>query len=107
MCNFAAKLKIMTFEEIKQIPDLQIEVTPQVEDAFYFVHSLQSELPESTDEETPEQYEERLDAFIDAGLNAAKRIMELPYDEKWKAINTAYRMIDNIDKYGVPCAAWT
>ena len=40
----------MTFDEIKRIPDLQIEVTPAVEDAFYFLRGLEADFPESPDD---------------------------------------------------------
>lgn len=97
----------MTFDEIKQIPDLQIEVTPAIEDAFYFLRSLETEMPDITDEESPEDYEARLSALYDPANNAGNRLADLPEDEKWQAIRAAYQMIDNIRKYGIPCAAWT
>lgn len=81
----------MTKEEIARTPDLQIEVTPAVEDAFYFLQGL----------------EKREDDMTDAQLNAGKRLESYPRDECMEAVRNAYRMLDNISKYGIPCAAWT
>ena len=99
-------LNNMTFDEIKRIPDLQIEVTPAVEDAFYFLRGLEADFPESPDNETPEEYDERLSKFFDPSINAGKRLGELEETEKWQAVNSAYQMIDNLKKYGVACAEW-
>ena len=96
----------MTKAETLQIPDLQVNVTPAVEDAFYFIHSIEKELPDATEEETVEEYEARLDAIVQPGINAGNRLIGLSEEEKWQAIHEAYRMIDNLKKYGVPCAAW-
>ena len=81
----------MTKEEIAQIPDLQINVTPAVEDAFYFLQGL----------------EKREDDITDAQVNAGKRLEKYPRDERMEAVHYAYKMLDNIDKYGIPCAAWS
>ena len=97
----------MTLDEIKRIPELQIDVTPAVEDAFYFLRTIDSKLPDPTDDEPLEEYEARLDAIVDPGIHAANRLNDLPEDEKWQALHEAYRMIDNLKKYGVACAAWT
>ena len=96
----------MTFEEIKRIPDLQINVTPAVEDAFYFLHSLEKEVPDPMDNETAEDFDARLEASIQPAINAGNRLTLLPAIERQVAIHEAYRMIDNLKKYGVPCAAW-
>lgn len=96
----------MTFEEIKQIPDLQVDVTPAVEDAFYFLQSLDKELPDATEEETLEKYEARLASLVDPGLRAGSRLASLPPQERTDAMLEASRMMDNLKKYGVACAAW-
>lgn len=81
----------MTFDEIKNIPDLQIEVTPAVEDAFHFLYGM----------------EKRDGDLTDAQSNCGERITkEYSKEEAKEAIRKAYQMIDNIDKYGVACAAW-
>ena len=81
----------MTKEEIAQIPDLQIEVTPAIEDAFYFLQGA-----------------ERRDGDIsDAQVNAGKRLEKYPRNERMEAVHYAYKMLDNLDKYGIACAAWT
>lgn len=97
----------MTSEEIKNIPDLQIEVTPTVEDAFYFLQSLENELPDIREDETCEEYEERLDKLTNPSLHAGDRLAQIPYKERMEAIGKAYQMIDNLKKYGVACAQWT
>ena len=96
----------MTPEEIKKIPELQIEVTPAIEDAFYFLQSLEKDLPDPSDEESPEDYEQRLKTTADPALHAGARLEKLPYDERMEAVRIAYRMIDNLEKYGIPCAEW-
>ena len=80
----------MTFEEIKQIPDLQIEVTPIVEDAFYFIQSLEGSISD------------------EAGIKAAERLQSEGYtkDEIRNALVSADKMIGNLKKYGVACAEW-
>ena len=80
----------MTFDEIKQIPDLQIDVTPAVEDAFHFLYGL----------------EKGQDSMTEAQLRCGKHLEQYPENEKKQAIHEAYRMIDNISKYGIACAAW-
>lgn len=80
----------MTFEEIKQIPDLQIEVTPAVEDAFHFLYGLESSV----------------DDITDAQARCGEHLREYEKEEQQMAVHTAFKMIDNIKKYGVACAEW-
>lgn len=82
---------MMTKQEALLIPDLQIEVTPAVEDAFYFLQGL----------------EKMEDDITDAQVNAGKRLEKYPRDERMEAVHYAYKMLDNLDKYGIACAAWT
>ena len=81
----------MTKEEILNTPDLQIEVTPAIEDAFYFLQGV----------------EKHDDDISDAQVNAGKRLEKYPRDERMEAVHFAYMMLDNLDKYGIPCAAWS
>jgi hypothetical protein len=81
----------MTHEEIKKIPELQINVTPAIEDAFYFLQGV----------------EKREDDITEAQANAGKRLEKYSREERMEAVQCAYKMLDNIDKYGIPCAAWT
>lgn len=107
MFNFAPfNDTTMTFDEIKRIPDLQIDVTPSVEDAFYFLNSVESALPEQQQDETIEQYEKRMQASTEHIKGAGERLQKLSEDDRHKAIQDAYKMIDNIRKYGIPCAQW-
>lgn len=80
----------MTIDEIRQIPDLDINVTPLVEDAFYFLKALGGELSK------------------DAGNKAVERMNRLGYDvqEIQEALLTAERMMGNIRKYGIACEEW-
>ena len=80
----------MTFDEIKQIPELQIEVTPEVEDAFYFLHGVI----------------EKAGNVSEAQSRCGEHLKYYPLDVQKKAIEKAMKMIDNIEKYGVACAAW-
>lgn len=101
----------MTVDEmVERMLDLDIKVTPEVEDAFYFVRMLEEEgkkdLDEGNDSESVEEYEEKLKNYYDPANNAGKRVAELPSDVRLDAIRKAYKMLDNIKKYGVPCSEW-
>lgn len=80
----------MTFDEIKQIPDLQVEITPAVEDAFYFLYGVITKAGNAT--EAQEHCGEHLKGY--------------PLDVQKQAIADAMKMVDNLEKYGVACAAW-
>jgi hypothetical protein len=83
--------------------DLDINVTPAIEDAFFFLSTTENE---DTDDfligETAEEYEQRAQACINAG----NRLQKLPYEERMQAIHQAHRMIDNIQKYGKAANNW-
>ena len=82
----------MTFEEIKQIPDLQVEVTPAVEDAFHFLYGT----------------EKNKENITEAQVLCGQRLnSEYSAEECKEAIKRAFKMIDNIKTYGVACAQWT
>jgi hypothetical protein len=69
--------------------DLDIEVTPLVEDVFYLVLALEKKI-------SGKQGEKIFD-----------RIKGKWSEEEYlAAIQTARKMIKNIEKYGVACAAW-
>ena len=93
MFNFAKLITTqMTFEDIKQIPDLQIEVTPAVEDAFHFLYGV----------------EKNGENITDAQVHCGQRLeKDYTKEESKQAMKIAYKMLDNTDKYGIPCAAWT
>ena len=81
----------MTFEEIKNIAELQIEVTPAVEDAFYFLNGIENSVSD----------------INEAQILCGQRLRSVYSEEEAKdAIKKAYMMIDNIKKYGIACAAW-
>ena len=81
----------MTFEEIKNIPDLQIEVNPAIEDAFYFLNGIENSVSD----------------ISEAQILCGQRLHSFYSEEEAKdAIKKAYMMIDNIKKYGIACAAW-
>lgn len=86
--------------------DLNIEVTPAVEDAFYFLRSTENEIPEPKEDEPVELYEARLDAMYENSAKAGERLAKIPYEERMSAIRSAHKMIDNLKKYGVACAEW-
>lgn len=80
----------MTKEEAKQVADLQIKVTPAIEDAFHFLYGVENEEEDITD----------------AQANAGKRLEKYSREERMDAVHYAYQMIENIEKYGVACAEW-
>ena len=93
------------------IPDLRIEVTPAVEDAFYMLRDIDTtdlDMRTASEEdwhtkELLEQYEKDL-ATQDA---IGERFMTIyPPHERNKAVVTALKMIENIEKYGIACAEW-
>ena len=107
----------MTKDEAMKIPELCIEVTPLVEDAFYAFREIDDkELQERLDN-LPDDYvsgDAETDALmekfykdIESAENARLRFMQGSPEERFKAMNAAYQMIENLEKYGVPCAEWT
>lgn len=106
----------MTKDEALKIPELCIEVTPLVEDAFYAFREIDDkELQERLDR-LPDDYvsgDAKTDALmekfysdIESAENARMRFMQGSPAERLKAMNAAYQMIENLEKYGVPCAEW-
>ena len=79
----------MTFNEIKNIPELQIKVDALTEQCFYVKMAC---LGRISDEAGEKNYN-----------NIKGRYTKDEYD---KAFSTANKMIENIDKYGVACADW-
>lgn len=79
----------MTFEEIKQIPDLQIEVDDLTEQCFYIKMALNGRISDKSGEKNWD--------------NIKGKYSEQEYKV---ALETADKMIENLDKYGVACAAW-
>ena len=79
----------MTFEEIQQIPDLQIEVDDLTEQCFYVKMAI---LGRISDEMGEKNYNNIKGKFSE--------------DEFKMALTKAEKMIQNLDKYGVACADW-
>lgn len=80
----------MTKEQALLIPDLDIEVTGLVEDAFYLKLAVDGKISE------------------EEGQKAAAR-MHNQYENSEQltdALNTADEMIHNLECYGVACLAW-
>lgn len=80
----------MTKDEALKIPDLYVEVTPEVEDAFYFLYPV-------------ENGQEPTDASSSAGVRLS-RIKDRA--RLSQTIQSALRMIENVRKYGVACVDW-
>lgn len=80
----------MTKEQALLIPDLNIEVTDLVEDAFYLKMAVDGKISE------------------EEGQKAAARMHNQFGDSEQltNALNTADDMIYNLECYGVACAAW-
>ena len=79
----------MTFEEIKSIPELQIEVDELTEQCFYVKMSMLGRISAEAGEKNYNNIKGR---YADG--------------EYKKAFDKADRMISNIDKYGIACADW-
>lgn len=106
----------MTKKEAQNIADLNIEVTPLIEDAFYAFREIDcKELDTrlnrlgdnyvSGDAETDKLLEKYL-KDIDIAEQARERIMLVSPEKRAHAIDTAFRMIENQEKYGYPCLEW-
>lgn len=80
----------MTKKEAEKIPDLQIRITPAVEDAFYFLQGLQ----------------ENGSFMTESQIECGRNLSDYSETEKFEAIHDATRMLRNIEKYGVACAEW-
>lgn len=80
----------MTKEQALLIPDLDIEVTELVEDAFYLKLAVDGKISE------------------EEGQKAATRLHGKYTDSNqlMNALNTADDMIYNLEHYGVACLAW-
>ena len=75
----------------QQFNDLNIEVTPLVEDIFYVALAAKGSISQSL------------------GGNALKRVTEkhcCTYEDIADAAEKAKKMIDNIQRYGIPCYNW-
>ena len=93
MFNFATEFycekrnkKRMTFEEIAKIPDLQIEVTPAVEDAFYFLRHIENQKPIKEVLAMSDQQEKDYDLFCQASQHAGVRLLKVSREERMEAI---------------------
>ena len=79
----------MTRTEAIQIPELQINPDDLVEDCFYYLLAQQGRLSN------------------EQGEKALQRIKGHDQDPSYKgAFIVADMMIQNLDRYGVACAAW-
>lgn len=79
----------MTHDEANKIVDLQIFPNGLVEDAFYYKMAKAGKISK------------------DEGRKARERLRGKESDPCYKgAFIVADMMIENIQKYGVPCAAW-
>ncbi len=77
----------MTIDEIRELPELQIDVTGIVEDCFYYKMFLLGRLS------------------LEAGVKAEERLKnKYTQQELENAYALADRMISNLDKYGVAAA---
>lgn len=85
----------MTKQEALQIPDLCIEVTPLVEDFFY-------SMLESKGEITHSGANDRIKELSENYLNG--KVKKLP--PFMQAVETAEKMYNNLQRYGVACADW-
>lgn len=106
----------MTKDEALKIPELCIEVTPLVEDAFYAFREIDDkELQERLDK-LPDDYvsgDAETDALMDKYYNdiemsakAMERFKQAEQRERFDALVSALKMIENLEKYGVACADW-
>jgi len=89
-----------------QIEDLRIELTPVIEDAFYFLSHIENPKPIVEVLAMDDQQERDYDLFCQASQHAGERLLKVSREERMEAISYAYQMIDNIKKYGIACAEW-
>ena len=79
----------MTKEQAEQIPELRIYPNDLVEDCFYYKMAKAGKISE------------------ESGKKALDRLKGKEHDPCYKgAFIVADMMIANIEKYGIPCAAW-
>lgn len=106
----------MTKKEAQNIADLQIEVTPLIEDAFYAFREIDCKELDARlnrlsdnyvrgDAETDKLMEKYLND-IDIAEKARERLMLIGPAKRANAIATAFKMIENQEKYGYPCLEW-
>ena len=107
----------MTRQEAMKIEDLNIEVTPLVEDAFYAFMDIDCNELDKRLEAAPDMYGSG-DIITDRLLDKYLKDIEMSGKalERWKAckdkeakkeaLSTALLMIENKKKYGYPCLAW-
>ena len=86
--------------------DLDIEVTPAIEDAFYFLKHIDDGIPDIEDYETAEEYETRLDRVSIPSIKAGERLTHLSKSEAFDAIDKGQKMLENLKKYGIPSSRW-
>lgn len=106
----------MTREEAMLIEDLNIEVTPLVEDAFYAFRPIDCKELDKRLERLGDKYEQgdpETDALmdkykkdLDASDKARERFMQAESKDRVHALVLAFQMIDNIQQYGYPCLEW-
>ena len=79
----------MTRKEAMQIPELQIYPDDLVEDCFYYKLAKAGKLSR------------------EQGRKAMARLQEMRADHRYRgALAVASLMIENLERYGVPCAKW-
>ncbi len=78
----------MTRKEAESIRDLQIPIDNLTEDCFYMFMAEKGRIPEENKKKSL--------------LRIKTYAQEIPFD----VLSKAKKMVDNIDKYGVPCAEW-
>lgn len=78
----------MTKEEALKIPDLCIKVSELTEDVFYLLMADTGRISSVHKEKALKRME--------------KYTEEVPLSE----FDKAQKMMENIDKYGIPCAEW-
>lgn len=107
----------MNKQEALLIPDLQIEVTPLVEDAFYAYRDIDDSELDARLKELGDNYiegDEEADKLLDRYLKDiefSEKARERWFatgsaSERVDALMKAQKMIENIKKHGVPCAQW-
>lgn len=80
---------LMTIEVIKRISELQIEVDDLTEQCFYVKMALLGRISDEAGEKNYNNIQGKYSR-----------------EEYRNALAKADRMIENIDKYGIACAAW-
>ena len=107
----------MTKKEAMEIEELQINVTPLVEDAFYAFRDIDDKDLQERLNAIPDDYgsgdietDRLMNCFL-KDIENSEKARERWFacedsNERVEALSCAFQMIENQKKYGYPCIEW-